>query len=257
MPCPSTRTITSYRAVAMAALSPAGVRPTGLATTRTRGSAAASSSAIRSVPSVDGPTARTTSNSPPYSCPRICSTLSTRSRASLRTGMTTETGGQFSSGARSGSTSGTSSGSAFIDPRLYGRGRDPGETLRRARPARSLAGYAPAVGACEVGRQRVSPGSGSVAGGDDLRQVQHAVPRPWRRAVLAGEVLLGADPADVVRGAVAGGEDGRRDVGPECRLSGAGEVVGAERGPGPEQVPDAAGQVGREGGAPDLVVDDR
>ena len=42
-------------------------------------------------------------------------------RASLRTGITTETGGQFSWGARSGSTSGASSGSAFIAPGLYVR----------------------------------------------------------------------------------------------------------------------------------------
>ena len=45
----------------MAALLPAGIRPLGLSTTVTRGSAAASSRAIRAVASLDGPTASTTS----------------------------------------------------------------------------------------------------------------------------------------------------------------------------------------------------
>ena len=56
---------------AMAALSAAGVRPVGLGTVRTRGSAATSSAAISSVRSVEGPSAITTSSSPGVLLPRM------------------------------------------------------------------------------------------------------------------------------------------------------------------------------------------
>ena len=64
MAWPSMRATMSWEDAAIAALSPDGVRPDGLGTTLTLGSAAASPSAISCVRSLDGPTARTTSISP-------------------------------------------------------------------------------------------------------------------------------------------------------------------------------------------------
>jgi hypothetical protein len=59
-----------YRDALIAALFAAEISPLGLASTVTRGSVAASRSAIWAVASLDGPTASTTSRPPGYSCPR-------------------------------------------------------------------------------------------------------------------------------------------------------------------------------------------
>ncbi len=77
----------------MAALSPAGALPAGLGTTRTLGSAAASRSRISTVPSLDPPSATTTSIEPGYSWSRAERTASPTDSASSRTGITTATEG--------------------------------------------------------------------------------------------------------------------------------------------------------------------
>jgi hypothetical protein len=59
--CPSTRATIGNLEALMAALLPAGIRPLGLSTTVTRGSAPASSREIRAVASLDGATASITS----------------------------------------------------------------------------------------------------------------------------------------------------------------------------------------------------
>ena len=69
--------------------------PDGLGTTVIRLSAAASSRAIASVRSLDGPTASTSSNPPGYSWSSTPATESARCFSSLRTGMTTETAGSM------------------------------------------------------------------------------------------------------------------------------------------------------------------
>jgi len=61
---PASRPLLTFADTAIAALSASGVRPVGLCTRWTRGSAAASRAATSSVRSRDGPSARTTSISP-------------------------------------------------------------------------------------------------------------------------------------------------------------------------------------------------
>src|SRR3954453_3494107 len=104
--------------------------------------------------------------------------------------------------------------------------------------------------------QRDPPVPGTETGGLDLRQVQHAVQRSRRRRRLVREVLRGAHRRDVTGGAPAGLVDGRGDLGPRGGLALAGQVVGAERRPGGQQVCDPGGEVGRERRPAHLVVDD-
>ena len=83
----------SCRAALTAAFIAEAIWPDGLGTTVIRLSAAASSRAMASVRSLEGPMARTSSNPPGYSWPRTAATDSARCFSSLSTGMTTETAG--------------------------------------------------------------------------------------------------------------------------------------------------------------------
>src|SRR3712207_5530719 len=107
----------------------------------------------------------------------------------------------------------------------------------------------------EVGSEAVPPVPRAETSGLDLGQVEHAVAGPRRHPGLSREVLVRADAPNVVRSTTARFEHGGRDVGPGRRLTGAGEVVRAERGLPPEQVRDAGGEVLGEGQPADLVVD--
>ena len=84
------RAITGNLDLAIAAFNPFAVRPVEFSTKTTRASLAASFAAISFVRSVDGPSARITSNSPAYCWAKIALMLSSRWRSSLRIGRTTE-----------------------------------------------------------------------------------------------------------------------------------------------------------------------
>ena len=90
----------------------------------------------------------------------------------------------------------------------------------------------------------------------ELGQVERGVDRARGDGALgAGVVVGGRHRHDPVAVALGGIEDGAGDVGPALHGAGAGAVVGAVGGVGPQHVEDGLGHVAREGQAAQLVVD--
>ena len=91
----------------------------------------------------------------------------------------------------------------------------------------------------------------------ELGQVERGVDRARGDGALgAGVVVGGRYRHDPVAVAVGGLEDGAGDVGPGLHGAGAGAVIGAVGGVGPQHVEDGSRHVAREGQAAQLIVHD-